>query len=65
MTKEDLRCFAMYGLSELFNKSFHRYQDSNFTDEKMLQLVKHYDKLWNELYEEQVKEAKENALKSL
>lgn len=65
MTKKDLRCFAMYGLSELFNQSFHRYQESNFTDEKELQLVKHYDKLWNELYEEQVKEAEENAPMSL
>lgn len=64
MTREDLRCYAMYGLSELFNKSFKRYKESNFTDEKELQLTKHYDALWNELYEEQVKEA-ENALKSL
>lgn len=52
MTKEDLRSYAMYGLSVLLNKSFQRYKESNYTDKKESDLCHYYSDLWNELFNE-------------
>lgn len=65
MTKEDLRSYAMYGLSVLFDKSFQDYRKSDFTDEKTFELCQKYDKLWNELYNEELEEATKDSPMSL
>lgn len=65
MTKEVLRSYAMYGLSILFDRSFQNYKESNFTDEKAFELCQKYDKLWNELYDEELEEQQKNSPMSL
>lgn len=65
MTKEDLRSYAMYGLSVLMDKNFSKYRESELTDEKAHRLWLLYDKLWNELYNEELEEATKNSPMSL
>lgn len=66
MKREELRFYAMYGLSVLEDKAFKDYKDSEFTDETARRLWHMYNKLWNDLYNEELEETTiKNALKSL
>ncbi len=64
MKTEDLRFYAMYGLSVLQDKSYNDFKESKFTDEKAIRLWHLYNKMWNELFDEEMKET-ENAPMSL